>query len=338
MWMILPICCLAILHIAGDNVAVIPDLAGILGNKEIYVSTLCAYIIFGILFATMLTWIGVKSGQELVVVIKELYGLQGKRILAVVILSICIPASALTGGYYAGQTLHMLIDIPQIVATLICLVIFSLLATGYGHCLLIISNYIGFLVAPILMLLFFVHDFQLDPIIPSMSNVNWLLVLGLLGYNVGGMWSILVVEMGAYLSQKGYKAIILVVLAKSVEGLLTLFIAYLVLAANISGPLALSAVVSQVWGDTMAYIFNLVLFCTFTNTMVPAMLVNARQVSSITKISFFPSLSLAGIVIYIVSCMSFTTILWIMGYSGFIMMLFIIYTAYLLHKYRVNQQ
>jgi hypothetical protein len=338
MWMILPICCLAILHIAGDNVAVIPDLAGLLGNNEIYVSTLFAYIILGLLFATMLTWIGVKSGQELVVVIKDLYGLQGKRILAVVILSICIPASALTGGYYAGQTLHMLIDVPQTLATLICLVIFSLLAAGYGHCWLIISNYIGFLLAPILMVLFFVHDYQLDFIIPSMGKVNWLLVLGLLGYNVGGMWSVLVVEMGAYLSQKGYMAILLVMLAKTVEGIFTLFIAYLVLSANISGPLALSALVSTVWGGAMVYIFNLILFCTFTNTMVPAMLVNARQVSSITKASFFPSLLLAGIVIYIVSCMSFTTILWIMSYSGFIMMLFIIYTAYLLHKYRVNQQ
>jgi hypothetical protein len=338
MWMILPICCLVILHITGDNVAVIPDLASVLGNKEVYVSTLYAYIIFGLFFATTLTWIGVRSGQELVVVMKELYGLQGKRVLAVVILFICIPASALTGGFYAGQTLHMLIGVPQTFATLICLAIFSLLATGYGHCLLIISNYIGFLLAPILILLFFMHDFHLNIIIPSMSNVNWLLVLGLLGYNVGGMWSILVVEMGAYLSQKGYMAIFLVVLAKTIEGILTLFIAYLVLSANSSGPLALSVLVNQVWGATMVYIFNLILFCTFTNTMVPAMLVNARQVSSITNISFFPALSLAAIVIYIVSCMGFSSILWIMGYSGFIMMLFIIYTAFLLHKYKENQQ
>lgn len=338
MWMIVPICCLAILHITGDNVAVIPDMAGILGNKNIYISTLCAYIVFGLLFATILAWIGVKSGQELVVVIKDLYGLQGKKILAAIILSISIPASALTGGYYAGQILQMLIGIPHDFAILICLVLFSLLAAGYGHFFLIVSNYIGLLLAPIMLMLFVFHDFRLDFIIPSVSNINWLLVLGLLGYNVGGMWSILVVEMGAYLSQRGFMAILLVILAKSVEGIFTLFVAYLILSIDISGPLALSVAVSQVGGATIAYIFNIVLFCTFTNTMVPAMLVNARQVSSVARVGFFPALLLAGFVIYIASCMSFSIILLIMSYSGFTMMLFIIYTAYLLHKYRVNQQ
>jgi hypothetical protein len=338
MWMILPICCLAILHIAGDNVAVIPDMAGILGNKNIYISTLCAYIVLGLLFATILAWIGVRSGQELVVVIKDLYGVPGKKILAVIILSICIPASALTGGYYAGQILQALTGIPYELAILICLVLFSLLAAGYGHFLLILSNYIGFLLAPMVLILFFFHDLKLHFIIPSISNINWLLVLGLLGYNVGGMWSILVVEMGAYLSQRGYMAILLVILAKSAEGIFTLLVAYLVLSVDISGPLALSIVVHQVGGTTVMNIFNIVLFCTFTNTMVPAMLVNARQISSITRTSFFPALLLAGIVIYIVSCMSFSRILLIMSYSGFTMILFIIYTAYLLHKYRVNQQ
>lgn len=338
MWMILPICCLAILHIAGDNVAVIPDMAGILGNKNIYISTLCVYIVLGLLFATILAWIGVRSGQELVVVIKDLYGVPGKKILAVIILSICIPASALTGGYYAGQILQALTGIPYELAIVICLALFSLLATGYGHFLLILSNYIGFLLAPMILILFFFHDLKLHFIIPSISNINWLLVLGLLGYNVGGMWSILVVEMGAYLSQRGYMAILLVILAKSAEGIFTLLVAYLVLSVDISGPLALSIVVHQVGGSTVMHLFNIVLFCTFTNTMVPAMLVNARQVSSITRTSFFPALLLAGLVIYIVSCMSFSRILLIMSYSGFTMILFIIYTAYLLHKYRINQQ
>jgi hypothetical protein len=338
MWMILPICCLAILHITGDNVAVIPDMAGILGNKSVYISTLCAYIGFGLLFATILAWIGVKSGQELVVVIKDVYGVQGKKILAVIILSISLPASALTGGYYAGQILQTLTGIPYGLAILICLILFSLLAADYGHFLLIISNYIGLLLAPIILALFFFQDIRLEFVMPSLSYINWLLVIGLLGYNVGGMWSILVVEMGAYLSQRGYMAILLVILAKSTEGIFTLLVAYLVLSVDTSGPLALSVIANQVGGATVVYIFNIVLFCTFTNTMVPAMLVNARQVSSITRVSFFPALLLAVIVIYIVSCMSFSRILLIMSYSGFIMMLFIIYTAYLLHKYSVNQQ
>lgn len=337
MWMILPICCLAILHIAGDNVAVIPDMAGILGNKNIYISTLFAYIVFSLLFATILAWIGVKSGQELVVVIKELYGAQGKKILAAIILSICIPASALTGGYYAAKILQALIGIPNYFAMLICLILFSVLAAGYGHFLLILSNYIGLSLAPIMLVVFFFHDFRADFIIPNVNNVNWLLVIGLLGYNVGGMWSVLVVEMGAYLSQRGYLAILLVILAKSAEGIFTLFVAYLVLAADISGPLALAGIVNKLGGPIIENVFNIILFCTFTNTMVPAMLVNAKQVSSFTGLSFFPALLLAGIAINIVSGMSFSGILSIMSYFGLIMLLFIIYTAYLLHKYSVNQ-
>jgi len=338
MWMILPICCLAIMHIAGDHVAVIPDLASILGNKEVYVSTLYIFIILGLLFSTILVWIGVKTGEELVVVMKELYGLQGKRILAFVTLSVCIPASALTGGYYAAQVLHILTGISPLVTSFICLLLFSVLAAGYGRCLLILSNYIGLLLVPLLLILLFLFDFKLDIVMPRFSSVNWLLVLGLLGYNVGGMWSILVVEMGAYLSQKGYIAICLILLAKSVEGVFTILIANLVLVANISGPLALAGIVSQVGGAAMVFTFNIILFCTFTNTMAPAMLVNARQISSIIQISFLPALTVAGIIIYLVSYMRFTTILWIMSYSGFIMIVFIIYTAYLVHKYRENQQ
>ncbi|SFL81853.1 hypothetical protein [Pelosinus propionicus] len=338
MWMILPICCLAMLHIAGDHVAVIPDLAGILANKEVYVSTLYVFIILGLLFSTILVWVGVKTGEELVVVMKELYGLRGKKILAFVILSVCIPASALTGGYYASQILHSLTGISPFFASFICLSLFSVLAAGYGRCLLILSNYIGLLLVPLVLIFLILFEFKLDIVMPRLSSVNWLLALGLLSYNVGGMWSILVVEMGAYLSQKGHRAISLILLAKSVEGVFTILIAYLVLAANISGPLALTGIVSKVGGTVMVFTFNIILFCTFTNTMVPAMLVNARQVSSIIQLSFLPALTLAGIIISLVSCMNFITILWIMSYSGFIMIIFIIYTAYLVHKYKKNQQ
>lgn len=338
MWMILPICCLAILHVAGDHVAVIPDLAGVLGDKNIYVNTLYIYILFGMLFSTMLTWIGVTTGQELVVIMKEVYGVHGKRILAFVILAICIPASALTGGYYAAGILHKLLGISSPIASFFCLAIFSLLAAGYGRCLLILSNYVGLLLVPILLIFIYFHDFNINFIMPSIRSVNWLFFLGLLGYNVGGMWSILLVEMGAYLSEKANMAIWLILLAKSVEGIFTLFIAYLALAANIPGPLALSAIVGQAGGTVIVFIFDIILFCTFTNAMVPAMLVNARQVSSIARIAFFPALLFAAIAVYMVSSMSFITILWIMSCSGFMMMCFISYTAYLVHKYKINQQ
>ena len=337
MWMLLPVFCLAIVHISGNNVAVIPDMAGIL-TPDIYISTIMAYIIVGILIAGITAWIGVRSRQDLVVVAKSIYGARGKKILALTLLSISIPASAITGGYYAGEIMYMLLDIPHSIAALICLVLFSLLAVGYSYEFLKTSNYIGLLLIPILIFPFFVHDLQLNLFAIQWEQVDWLLVLGLTGYNVGGMWSALVVETAAYLSQKGNKAILLIILAKLVEGIFTLSLAYLVLSAGAYGPLALAAVISQTGGNNIGYIFNIVLFCTLANTMAPAMLVNARQISSLTGLTFWPALLLAVCTIYAVSFLKFSLIISLMGYTAIFMILFILYTAYFLHKYGIKQQ
>ena len=337
MWMLLSIICLAMVHIAGNNLAVIPDIAGTLSN-DVYISTIVAYIILGIIIAAITAWIGVRTGKDLVAVTRSIYGMRGKKVLALTLLSISIPASALTGGYYAGQIVHILTGIPHFVAALACLLLFSLLATGYSHELLKISNYIALLLIPILIFSFFLHDLQFNSVVFKWDQVNWLLVLGLIGYNVGGMWSALVVETAAYLSQKGFKAILLVILAKIAEGIFTLCMVYLVLSTGVHGPLALAAVVSKVSGDLMKYLFYIVLFCTFANTMAPAMLVNARQVSSLTGLSFWPALILAASIVYIVSFLSFSLILSIMSYTAVLMILFIIYTAYFLHKNGLNKQ
>jgi len=337
MWMLLPVFCLAIVHISGNNIAVIPDMAGYLANDR-YISTIVAYILLGIIIAAITAWIGVRTGQDLVVVARSIYGTRGKKVLALTLLSISIPASALTGGYYAGEIVHNLLDIPYPIAALACLLLFSLLAVGYGHELLKISNYVGLLLIPMLIVCFFVHDVQFNSVVLTWDHVNWLLVLGLTGYNVGGMWSALVVETAAYLSQKGSKAILLVILAKLVEGIFTLCMVYLVLVTGEQGPLALATVVCKIGGDTMKSLFNIILFCIFANTMAPAMLVNGRQVSSLTGLSFWPALLLATSIVYVVSFLSFSLILMIMGYTALLMILFIIYTAYFLHKYGMNQQ
>jgi len=337
MWMLLSILCLAIVHISGNNVAVIPDMAGTL-DTTIYISTIIAYIILGIIIAAITAWIGVRTGQDLVVVARSIYGTRGKKLLALSLLSISIPASALTGGYYAGEIVHQWFGLPQGLAALPCLILFSLLAVGHSHELLKISNYIGLLLLPILMAFFFTHDSQLNSVVIKWDQVNWLLVFGLIGYNVGGMWSALVVETAAYLSQKGIQAILLVILAKVVEGIFTLYMVYLVLSTGAQGPLALARVASAMGGDMMRYLFNIVLFCTFANTMAPAMLVNARQISCLTRLSFWPSLLLATSIVYVVSFLHFSFILSLMGYMAVVMILFIIYTAYFLHKYGMNQQ
>lgn len=337
MWMLLPVFCLAIVHLSGNNVAVIPDMAGVLGDDS-YITTILIYVVLGSVIAAITAWIGVRSGQDLVVVSKTLYGTRGKKLLAMSLLSISIPASALTGGYYASEILHMFTGVPYWGSALVCLALFSLLAVGYSHEVLKISNYIALLLIPILIFIFFLYDLQFNAVVLRWDHVNWLLVFGLTAYNVGGMWTAFVVEAGAFLSQRGSKAILLVVLAKLVEGIFTLCMAYLVLSAGTLGPLALTAVVSKVGGSTMVYIFNIVLFCTFANTMAPAMLVNARQVSCLTGLSFWPALWLAASIVYVVGFLNFSMILLIMGYTGLLMILFIIYTAYCLHKIGINQQ
>jgi len=337
MWMLLPVFCLAIIHLSGNNVAVIPDLAGVLGNDS-YITTIFTYVVLGAVIAAITAWIGVRSGQDLVVVTKSLYGKRGKKVLAMSLLSISIPASALTGSYYASELLHMFTGVPHWGAALVCLALFSMLAVGYHHEILKISNYIALLLIPMLICIFFLDDLQFTAVILRWDHIDWLLVFGLMAYNVGGMWAALVVEAAAFLSQRGSKAILLVVLAKLVEGIFTLCMAYLVLSAGTLGPLALTAVVGKAGGVTIVYIFNIVLFCTFANTMAPAMLVNARQVSCLTGLSFWPALLLAAIIVYVVGFLNLSIILLIMGYTGLLMILFIAYTAYSLHKFGINQQ
>jgi len=337
MWMVLPVICLAIVHISGNNVAVIPELSNVLGH-DIYITILVSYIILGMIIGIITAWIGVKAGQEIVVLSKALYGTIGKKILAIILLCVSIPASALTGGYYAGQILYLFTGLPQWITALLCVLFFSLLAVGYHQELLKISNYIGLLLVPILIPVLLLHDFEIPTVTFQWKQVNWILILGLTSYNVGGVWSALVVETGAYLSQQGNRAIVVVAVAKLIEGIFTLYVAYIVLLVGANGPLALVDIVSKTYGIIMGYIFCFVLLCTFINTMAPAMVVNGRQVSSLTGLPFCPSLGVAALLVYIISFIKMIVIITIMGYTGLLMIIFIIYTAYLIHKYGINKQ
>lgn len=337
MWMLLPVVCLAIVRISGINVGLIPDMAGVLGNDS-YMTSIIIYITLGGIATTIIAWIGVKSGLDLVGITKNIYGPFGKKVLAISLLSISIPASALTGGYYAGGIVELLLGVPYWISSLICLLLFSLFAVQSNHELLKLSNCIALLLIPIFIFMIFSYNFQYISFSLSCNHVNWLLILGLIGYNVGGMWLALLVETAAYLAQQGNRGIIVVILAKIVEGVFTFYVAYLVLSVGIDGPLAVATLVSNKSGVVLAYLFYIVLFCTFCNAMAPAMLVNVRQVSSLTGLSFWPALFLATTLVYGLSFFKLSIILSTMGYTSIIMILFIIYTAYFLHKYGINQQ
>jgi hypothetical protein len=297
-----------------------------------------AYVILGSLITGISAWIGVQTGQELMIVVKKFFGCSGKNALALIVLATCIPASAITGCYFAGWVLHLLTGIPHMIAGALCLLLFSLIAAGYGFEFLKLSNYLALLLLPVVGILFFqqqestnlFHSFDL-------GAINWPLVFALIGYNSGGMRSILVVEAAAILSRKGDKAVFLAVLSKMVEGLFTVGVAHLVLFAGAAGPLALSQVAQKAFGAIGFNLFNIILLCTFMNTMVPAMIVNARQISVVTELTMWPSLGLAVMAVYLVSLVNFNTLLMIMSWAGLITIGFLVYTAWFLHKQRINK-
>lgn len=335
MWMIIPIVCLAIIHISGNHVAVIPDILGLLEDEEFMVSIFTS-ILLGVLITAVIAWIAIMTGEDLVAATKKRCGVFGKKIVAITLLAASIPASSLTGCYYAGGMLQLFVDLPYWVAALLCLILFSSLGMGYNRELLTLSNYIGLLLLPLMMLIFFQYDVQWSTVSFDWINIKWSLVFVLTAYNIGGMWLALLMESTTYLLKKGNWAMVILVLAKVVEGIITLCIAYFVVSVGAQGPLALTSIASHLGG--VAIIFNIVLFCTFMNTMAPAMLLNARQMSILTGLTFWPALFLVMILIYIISFIQFSLILSFMSYIGFLMILFIIYTAYFLHKYGMNQK
>lgn len=340
MGVILPALSLAIVHIAGDNVAVVPAMASLLGNG-IYATVFLAYMVFGSAVAGLSAWIGVKSGRELTAVVKRLFGMRGKMLLAFAVLAVSLPASALTGGYFAGQLLQHLTGIPYSLAVPICMVTCSILAAGYGSELLRLSNYLALLFIPAIGIMIIII-FDTAPIVSfssliSLEYTSWPLVLALIGYNAGGMRSALVVEAGSYFSSKNYTGVYLAVLAKFFEGFFTLLLAHLVLTSGATGLLPLPAVADRAFGSYLALGFDGILLCILINTMVPAMLVNTKQLSIIAKIRFWPALILASILVWLGSFVNLQLILMLMSGTGIIMTAFIGCIAYFLHKQEANK-
>ncbi|MDR3562731.1 MAG: hypothetical protein P4N59_15025 [Negativicutes bacterium] len=332
----LPAISLAIVHIAGDNAGVVPDAAAASG-ADVYLVTVLAYMVLGTIITAVCAWIGACSGFELGVLTRRIFGCSGKKMLAVAILVISIPASALTGGYFSGWLVHNLTGLPYAVAAFGCLALFSLLAAGYFDDVLTLASYGSLLFVPIVILLFLGGG--RPPAIPSFANtsIDWALVLALLAYNAGGMRPILVTEAAACLAKRGRPAVVVSIAAKMVEGLVTLAMAGLVIAAGTEGPLAISVAATNYLGPVGGLLFDCSLLCVFLTAMAPAMMVNARQTASLTGLGFWPSLITAALAVYLVNCIEYFTLLSIMGGTGFLMMGFIVYTAYVLYKQRRKQ-
>lgn len=335
MGVILPALSLALVHIAGDTVAVVPAMASVLG-RGIYPTVFFAYIVFGSMTAGLSAWIGVKSGRELTAVVKRLFGTRGRRVQALAVLAVSLPASALTGGYFAGQLLQQLTGAGYVLTAPSCIIVCCLLAAGYAQELLRFSNYLALLILPAIgIMLFALVDtmpLAIELNLLSLEYISWPLVLALIGYNAGGMRSALVVEAGTYLADKRYTGIYLVILAKCFEGLFTLLLAHIALISGAGGCMPLLAAASQIFSPWIVVVFNCILLCILVNTMVPAMLVNAKQLSIITNLPGKTGLTLAGVLVWGGSFISLDIILMLMSAAGLFMVLFIGWLAYSLHK------
>lgn len=340
MWILLPALSLAIVHIAGDNAGVVPDAASRAG-AWIFVTIILAYSVFGAGLTGLAAWIGVRTGVELAVVVRRLFGTRVKRLFAVITLGISVPASALTGGYFAALLVSDLTGLPQAAAAPLCLALFTLMAAGYLAELLIIANYCSLLLVPAIIILFISSGGggqlpQPQPLPPA--EVDWPLVMALFGYNAGGMRPALAAETAACLARRGARAVWLTVAAKLVEGALTLALAYIVLAAGTTGPMALTTAAASVFGSTGGAIFAGVLFCTFATTMVPAMVVNGRHVACCTGIASWKAVTAAGCVVYLATFLTYEATLAVMAWTAAATTVFIGYTAYAVHKNGGNQQ
>lgn len=342
MWMLLPALSLAIVHIAGDNAGVVPDAAARQGGA-VWLVIILAYFLLGAVLTAIVAWVGARTGHELGVTVRRLFGCRGKKLLALVILSVSVPASALTGGYYAGWLLGSLTGLPYLVAVFCCLLTFTVLAAGYGEELLVMSNWCSMLLLPALVTLLMLAGngpAEWDGWAGAWSGEppDWRLVLALFAYNAGGMRPAIVSEAATRLRKKTVRAIGLAVAAKLVEGLFTMAMAYVVLTVGTEGPLALARAAGQLLGTGGGWLFAFVLLCTFTNAMVPAMMANARQMANCTGLAYWPALAAACLAVYLATFLSFEVILLILAAAAPVTTIFMGFTAYRLHKSGDKQQ
>lgn len=338
MWMLLPALSLALVHIAGDNAGVVPDAAALSG-AGIYAVVVLAYFLLGAGLTALAAWIGVRAGCELAVVVRRLLGERGKRVFAAVTLAVSIPASALTGCYFAGWLVHGLTGLPPAAAAALCLAVFTLLAAGYWRELLVISNYSSLLLVPaLLLLLALAGPGEAALGVAGDGGPDWPLVLALFAYNAGGMRPALAAEAAACLAKRGGRAVGLMVAAKLAEGVFTLVMAHIVIAAGTAGPLALAAAAGKLLGAGGGLVFTVILLCTFANTMVPAMVVNARHLACAAGIAAGPALAVAAAAVYLTSFLNYGVILRVMAVAGLVTAVFVAYIAFVLHKKGRSQQ
>ncbi|MBU2700896.1 hypothetical protein Ga0466249_002007 [Sporomusaceae bacterium BoRhaA] len=331
MWMLLPALLLASMNIAGNNLALVPDMI-ILYGAPVFTTLVVAYLLISSMITALSAWMGMTAKEELFVIIKQLFAFAGKRWLALAMLAISLPASALTGCVFSGSIVYTVFGIPSEWAMLFSLLFFWLSSLSLHNWILAIAKYLTVCSIP---LFFIVGMMQLSQTFWQQTllwgPVNWTLVFAFVGYNTGGIRPALMVEASACLSKKGYQVIGAAVLSKLIEGCFTFLMALVVYSADIMGPNSLLGLAEKISGPLGRTIFAFFLYGLFLNTMAPAMKVNIKEVGTLLGISNGWSTLITLFGIYSISQCSIYTILQGMSVSGLLMIVLNIYTAYRLY-------
>ncbi len=145
------------------------------------------------------------------------------------------------------------------------------------------------------------------------------------------------VETAAGMQKKKYGVILLVILANLLEGIVAVLMAGMVVETGAAGPLALINTMKIVFGEVVVKYLNIGLLIIFAGTMAPAMMVNAKQISVLSGLSWPTSFIIAYLMVYFLSLLGTEVILRVLSFSGLVTILFVMYLAYNLYKYGVKQ-
>lgn len=315
-WGFLAIISLAVTNIAGDNIAVVPVMAAIFSD-DIYEVIIIAYFAIGACLAGVSAWIGAVANDELSQTVEWSSGVLGGDLLAGTILGVCLPASALTGGFFAGTLLAATIGIAQQYGTLLVLVVYSLFVLYKNKKCVQWINAVSLITIPLVIM----GCWQFGQLYTGLREdltvqINqWTLIWALVGYNVGGLRPILLVEAGAYLNSP-WAAAGIAVAAKWLEGIITLLFAYVVVRSGAAGLLPIGQILETQGGTVGRILFVLSFLSIFFSCMVPAMAVNAHQIRKLTGVQCVHALIWALLIVLSITFLGLETLLEILAVAG----------------------
>lgn len=306
---------LAMTNIAGDNMAVVPLMATALQN-DIYGVVLAAYFGIGACLAGISAWIGAIAKDELPQTVEWNGGKPAKDLLAWAILGVCLPASALTGGFFAGAILADIFGVAHGWGAFWALLIYAFCVRKKNKRLILSLNTLSLLTIPLLL----AACFPLGQLAGSQTHLpvpvdRWTVIWALVGYNACGLRPVLLTEAGACFHSP-WLAVGTAVAAKWLEGAITLFFAYSVVESGAAGLLPIGQILENHWGMVGRMLFLISLLTVIFSCMVPAMDVNAHQIKGLTGLRHSHALCLALIITLSITFLGLVKLLGMLAIAG----------------------